>query len=476
MDMTRRRFLEDSLLAAAALAPTSALASVAGTRSVRKSREPIRVGVIGVRGRGRAHIGEFQDSPDSVVIAICDPDDGILEPALDAVPNADYHRDLRHMLDRDDIDAVSIATPNHWHSLAAVWALRAGKHVYVEKPISHDIREGRVLYETAKQSNLMVQHGTQSRSQPATREALQWLREGGLGKVLLARGICYRVRESIGQVKGPKLPPKTCDYDLWTGPSPLVPLMRKNMHYDWHWDFATGNGEIGNQGVHQMDIARWGLGKTTFPNSVVACGGRLGYTDDGNTANTHIALLEYDDGTPIIFEVRGLESPGYRKTTVGVVFHCENGYLVSSAYDRLVAFDHDGNEIKVFQGAASHFQNFLDAIKSGNSSDLNASAWDGHVSSGMSHMANISYQLGQRRTFAAGESPFGESAQGNESFARYREHLASHGIDVSTNELVQGAALKFDPLSEWFTGENAQMANILVGKAPRRGFGFEDYG
>ena len=285
-NVSRRRFLEQSMLATAAamvpVAPTKALAPA--RRSV-SPNEIIRVGVIGVRGRGRAHVGEFKKSPDTEVVAICDPDEGVIEGAMNAVPSATYYRDIRKLLEDQSIDAISIATPNHWHSLAAIWALQAGKHVYVEKPISHKLFEGQKVVEAARKYGKVIQHGTQSRSNEATREAITWLHEGGLGKISIARGLCYKRRESIGKVEGTQQPPTTLDYDLWTGPAQLLPLQRKQLHYDWHWVFNTGNGDIGNQGVHQMDIARWGLNKSEFPMSITSIGGRVGYEDDGETCS-----------------------------------------------------------------------------------------------------------------------------------------------------------------------------------------------
>lgn len=478
MSITRRRFLEDSLLAAAALSPAAALAQAMGqpgAPAVQTVKNPIRVAVIGVRGRGRAHIKSFKDSPDSEVVAICDPDEGVIGPAMEAVPDADFVRDVRRLLERKDIDAVSIATPNHWHSLATVWALHAGKHVYVEKPISHDLGQGRVVYDTAKRSGLVVQHGTQARSHKATLDAIGWLRSGAMGGVRLASALCYKRRESLGRVAGPVAPPPTCDFDLWTGPARKQPVLRGQFHYDWHWDYNTGNGDIGNQGVHQMDIARWGLGQDGFPTHVTSCGGRLGYDDDGNTANTQIAFYEYDDAK-IIFEVRGLETPDYKGARVGVVFHCERGYLVSANYSQVHAYDHDGNLIRVFEGGGNHVQNFLNAVHAGTPANLTAPAWDGHVSSGMCHLGNVSYLLGSSRKLASGESPFAGDADANESFGRFREHLVANGLDAARTDYRMGPRLEFNAQTEQFVGSGpTDVANRLLHQEHRAGFGFNDF-
>lgn len=233
-NMNRRDFLERSLLTTAGLVvPSAALSAFASPRAV-GANDRIRVGVIGVRGRGRGHIGAFKKSPNAEVVAICDPDSGVIAPAVEAVPEARYYADVRKMLEDPSIDAVSIATPNHWHALATIWALQAGKHVYVEKPISHDVAEGQAVVEAARRYGRIVQHGTQARSHVATRDALAWLRDGGLGRVKLAHGLCYKRRESIGKITAPPKLPPTLDYDLWTGPAAMEPLARANLHYDWH--------------------------------------------------------------------------------------------------------------------------------------------------------------------------------------------------------------------------------------------------
>jgi len=429
----------------------------------------IRVGVIGVRGRGRAHIGEWKSSPDAEVAAICDPDEGVIEPAMKSVPEAKYYRDIRELLDDDSIDAVSIATPNHWHCLATIWALQAGKHVYTEKPLSHNVFEGRQVVKAVKKYGKIFQIGTQARSQPATQEAMAWLQAGGLGEVKIARALCYKRRESIGKVEGPQEPPATCDYDLWTGPAEKKPLMRQSLHYDWHWDYNTGNGDLGNQGVHQMDIARWGLGVDTLPEKIVSCGGRLGYVDDGNTANTQIVLYDYGK-QKLIFEVRGLETPAFKGAHIGVVFHCEKGYLVSASYEKLVAYDNDGNEVKVFQGGANHFQNWLDAIKADDPGVLNTTPEMAHVSAAMCHLGNISYRLGEKMRLDATDIPFGYQEAANESFARMREHLVANGIEPKTTDYAVGPVLTFDPKKERFQGESAEKANRLLTRPPREPF------
>ena len=485
MDRTRREFLEDALLAAAAALPVAACTSQAGqdaheltqpaSKPTRRSAsERLRIGVVGVRGRGRAHVGAWKKSPDAEVVAICDPDSAVIGGAMRAVPDAKYYKDIRKLLEDPRIDAISVATPNHWHSLATIWALQAGKHVYVEKPVSHDLGEGRLVVDAAKRAGRMVQHGTQARSHKATMDAMAWLRAGGLGKVRIARGLCYKRRKSIGKVSGDQKPPATLDYDLWIGPAEMKPLHRKSLHYDWHWDFNTGNGDLGNQGAHQMDIARWGLGRDALPERVVALGGRLGYDDDGNTPNTDISLFDYGD-QQIIFEVRGLKTGPYRTAKIGVVFHCEHGYLVSASYSKVVAFDLDGKVVKTFRGGGNHFQNFLDAIRSGDDSVLHAQIREGHLSAGLCHLGNVSYLLGRDRSLAATDAPFGPSGLGgsdaaDETFRRMRKHLIENGLDADKVAYKMGPVLTLDPHTERFIGAAAERANALLHRPFRQGY------
>ncbi|MHC4264173.1 MAG: Gfo/Idh/MocA family protein [Planctomycetota bacterium] len=467
--VTRRRLLSGAAVTAAAVgvAPSIVMAKP-GKRS-----ERVRVGVIGVRGRGRGHIGGFKASPDAEVTAIIEVDEGVLGPARQAVPDAVVYRDLREALAADAFDAVTVATPNHWHSLCTLWALQAGKHVYVEKPLSHVFVEGRDVVELARASGLVVQHGTQARTSPATIQAVEYVRSGALGRVHVARALCYKRRESIGKVEGEQTPPETLDYDLWTGPAALQPLRRKSLHYDWHWDRNTGNGDLGNQGVHQMDIARWGLSQDGFPTSVQSVGGRFGYDDDGNTPNTQVASFAYadDEGREqrLVFEVRGLPTVAYRGQRIGNVFHCEGGSVVVSDYSRTYAYDRDGRQIESWQGSENHYQNFLDAVVAGDPSRVNALPQDGHLSSGLCHLANASYWLGEEAPGAGSHTPFGADPAGNEAWDRTREHLAGAGVAEDAPVRV-GPELPFDAAAERFTGEHAERANAELTRPDRPPF------
>ena len=262
------------------------------------------------------------------------------------------YTDYRKVLDDKEVDAVVIATPNHWHSLMAIWACQAGKDVFVEKPISHNVWEGRKLVEAARKYNRIVQAGIQSRSDEAFPEVIDYLKQGNLGKIIAAYGLCYKPRESIGKVGGPHPIPKSVDYNLWSGPAPLVPLKRSRFHYDWHWQWAYGNGDIGNQGAHQMDQARRLLGQNGLPRRVMSIGGRFGYDDDGETANSQIAIFDYDP-VPLIFEVQGLPRKrgdaamgNFKGVRIGVIVKCEDGYFAGGGGGGWV---YDNNDKKIRQ-------------------------------------------------------------------------------------------------------------------------------
>jgi len=455
-----------------ATSAATACCFAAGTR-IFGANDDIRVAVVGVRGRGGDLINEFSKVPGVRIVALCDADSKVLENRVKQL--ADRNRkvasfaDVRKLLEDKTIDAVVTATPNHWHALLTVWACQAGKDVYVEKPVSHNIWEGRKAVEAARKYNRMVQGGTQARSCLGLRAALEFCRSGQLGKILLARALCYRPRGSIGKVDGPQPIPESVDYDLWCGPAPKGPLMRKNLHYDWHWVWATGNGEIGNQGVHEMDMCRWALGYDALPPRVVSLGGRLGYVDDGETPNTQIALLDYSP-VPILFEVRGLYRKAgekvmdhYRGIRVGIIIHCEGGYY-AGGFSGGWTYDKDGNKIKQYpqNGIDKHADNFIKAVRSRKLSDLTADILEGHLSAALCHMANISWRLGKHTPPDVITETFKSNPHMHESISRLLPHLAANEIDLAKTPLTLGPVLEMDPAAERFVGPLADAANALV--------------
>lgn len=460
---TRRRFLEESLFAAAAAATATTISrdsqAACEPRRAAGPNDVVRVAVIGVNGRGREHIDTLAKLPDLVEIAtVCDCDTApgmravkIVEDRTKKAPK--FEQDLRRVFEDKSIDAVTIATPNHWHALAAIWAMQAGKDVYVEKPVSHNVSEGRRIVQFARNLGRICQTGTQCRSSAGVIKAIETIRSGKLGEVNLARGLCYKSRGSIGKISGTAKLPDTINYDLWCGPAPMKPLGRTNLHYDWHWAWDTGNGDLGNQGIHQMDIARWGLGVNSIANGALGLGGRFGYEDDGETPNTHLSFLDFGD-KQLIFEVRGLKTEKYRGAGVGVVFYGTEGYIVNPSYTSSTVFDRDGNVVDKFQDEkdimVKHVRNFVQAMQSRSYSDLNADIEQGHLSSALCHLGNISYRLGTLQPFDSRPKSLGDNQEFAETFGRFEKHLADNGINMQTSQYTLGRHLRLDPKREVF--------------------------
>ncbi len=487
--MNRRHFLASSALAAGALVVPGCATSGSHTAFKPRSRtigpnDTLRVAVIGFNGRGKDHLAGFRKQPGVKVVALCDVDRHVLEAeakrAADMGQPVDTFTDVRKLLERDDIDCISTATPNHWHALIAIWACQAGKDVYVEKPVSHNAWEGRQIVKAARKYGRIVQTGTQSRSNPGLRDAVAWIQAGNLGRIKLARGLCYKPRQSIGHVTAPTAVPDYIDYDLWCGPSPKQPLMRQKLHYDWHWQFVTGNGDLGNQGIHQMDIARWVLGEHALSPAVFSVGGRFAYADDGNTPNTQFVYHAYRNA-PLIFEVRGLPKskefrddrwnknmPDFHGAQIGVVVECEHGRVVIPSYESAIAYDAAGKEIRRWSKGADHYANFIAAVRSRRPHDLNAEIEEGHLSSGLCHTGNISYQLGTRLAPDAIRERLKGQPEAEETFGRMAEHLGANGIDLAGTPAVLGAFLKMDQVSERFVGNSE--ANHRLGREYRKGF------
>jgi predicted dehydrogenase len=474
--LNRRSFLQQSALAAGALS-----FSARSWAQVPGANDDVRVAVVGFNGRGKDHIKNWRKINGVRLTALCDVDSKILAAAVqesaDAGQPVDGYTDIRKLLAAKNVDAISIATPNHWHALATVWGIQAGKDVYVEKPVSHDILEGRQMLEAAQSHRRIVQAGTQSRSSYGIREAVQWVAAGNLGKVLVSRGLCYKARASIGKTDGPQAVPASVDYDLWSGPAPLTPPQRRRFHYDWHWFWAYGAGDIGNQGVHEVDVARWFLGEDAVSPAVLSIGGRFGYEDDAETPNTLITFHDYVRA-PLIMEVRGLpEKAGsttmgeYKAARVGVVIECEGGHVLVPDYNGARAFDKDGKEIKRFEGSDNHFENFIKAVRSRRESDLNAPLREGHLSAALCHTTNISYRLGARQPPGLIREQIHADPEALATFNRMAEHLAANEVDLDKSPATLGTVLKMDPAAEKFI--DSESANSLLARQPRAPFVIE---
>ncbi len=456
------------------------------------ANDDIRVAVVGFRSQGRSHINNYLQIPGVRVVALCDVDRHVLERGVNDFKKrnlkVDAYTDIRKLLEDDSIDAVSTATPNHWHALITVWSCQAGKHVCVEKPVSHNIFESRQMVNAARKYNRLVQADLDLRSQPWLQEAVQFVHEGNLGKPIYARIHNYKKRGSIGKVNGPQEVPDHIDYNLWTGPAPMHPLRRQRLHYDWHWVWETGNGEIGNNGPHQLDICRWMLGCDTLPKHVLSLGGRFGYDDDGETPNTHLAYFDYQPA-PIYYESRGLprkaghdwmdafHAQSITGTSIknkhqsgspnmGWLIQCENGYLLYGQ-----AFSNDGTLIKSFKSERKSPQaSFIQALQSGKRSDLRSDILEGHLSTSLSHLGNISYRVGSGKN---GEE-IRERLQNNKRmlsiYEQMLDHLIANQVNLKQNPIQMGVGLTFDPEAELFTGEFSNEANQLVSRHYRKPF------
>ena len=429
--LDRRDFLRSSAAIAAGFSALGAAARAddeAKDKDTKKAgpNDTVRLAVLGVRGRGLEHVSGFGRLKDARITTICDVDKNVAGEAMRRVERRNgsapkFVQDLRRVFDDPEIDAVSIATPNHWHALATIWACQAGKDVYVEKPVSHEVVEGRRMVEAARKYKRVVQTGTQCRSHQGMQDAIAFLNSGKLGKVYMAKGLCYKWRPSIG-IKADAPVPEGLDYDLWTGPAQMLPFNPNRLHYNWHWFWNTGNGDLGNQGIHQMDIARWGLGKSEFPRAVMACGGRLGYKDQGETPNTLHVDFEFDDAI-LQFEVRGLPTNDEAGAKVGVIFYGTEGILSITSYtDWQVYYGQKQAKGPGGHGGGDHFANFIQAVKSRDAKSLAADIEQGHLSSAFCHLGNIAYRLGRKLHLNPSSESFLNDSEANAMLTRsYRK-------------------------------------------------------
>jgi predicted dehydrogenase len=468
MKRNRRQFLEDSMVAtAAAMAAGSAPTLLAEENQSSSPNEKLGVAVVGVRGRGGSHIGAFAGRKDTEVLYLCDADREIGGRRVEEVAKRQgrapqFVEDLRTLLEDERVDIVSIASPNHLHALQAIWSIQAGKDVYLEKPVSHNVSEGRRIVQAARKYGKICQTGTQCRSNRGMIDAMAYVHEGKIGQLKVARGLCYKRRGSIGP-RGQYEVPSSVNYDLWLGPAPESPVTRRQFHYDWHWQWDYGNGDLGNQGIHQMDLARWGMGIEGLSDRVFSYGGRFGYEDAGETANTQVVVHEYGDQS-LVFEVRGLETDHYKGAGVGVIFEGTDGYLVITSYTDGAAFDLDGNVVAKFSGGGDHFSNFLQGVRSRKHADLTADIEEGHISSALCHLGNISYLLGSSQTPAETRRHLDSLRSADDlqaTFDRTMKHLADNKLEVESLPLQVGPALDFNPKTEQFV-EHAEADRMLT--------------
>ncbi|MSR31709.1 MAG: Gfo/Idh/MocA family oxidoreductase [Gemmataceae bacterium] len=470
-NLNRRQFTASALATAATI-------TIAGTKSSGKvlgANDTVRVAVAGLNGRGGSHVDGFLGVKGVEIACLIDPDTRThgkrlkqIEAKSGKLPKA--VQDVREALQDKNIDAISIATPNHWHSLMTIWACQAGKDVYVEKPMSHNVHEGRIAVDTARKYNRMVQHGTQSRASDSWAKLAEIVQGGKYGKLLVSRALCYKPRGSIG-AKDNSAIPADLDFNLWLGPASNRPFNGNLVHYNWHWFWDFGNGDIGNQGVHQMDIARWMIPGATLPKSVLSLGGRFGYKDQGETPNTQISFLDYGS-TMLVFEVRGLKTDALRGEKVGNILHFEEGTVAGGKF-----YPKGKNESQPLVSVEAPkrgvgggiFGNFISAVRSRKRELLDAEVLEGHYSSACCHLANISYRLGKQVPFLQKSRALGDDKDSYETLARMEEHLSEgNGVKLQGEQYRLGPKLLVDAAKESFT--NDKEANALLTRNYREGF------
>lgn len=470
MNMTRRRLLQSAALVAA-------MPGIGFNTSVLGANNRVRIAVVGLHGRGKAHVNGYIKLDNVEVAALVDPDEKVLAGAVKNVENRTGKKpigqtDLRKVLEDPSIDAISIATPNHWHALMTIWGAQAGKHVFVEKPLSHDIAEGRIAVEAQRKYGVVVQHGTQRRSSSREAGLAQAIKEGRFGKLKISYGYCCKPRKGIGFEK-PASPPSHLDWNLWRGPANIDDYHANYVHYDWHWFWATGNGDLNNQGTHELDVAQWAIDDDqVHPVKAMALGGRFKWDDQGETPNTMFAMAEYANGQQVFFNVRNVNYNGYKHQVMNEYYFEDGGKIVGGKYYAKGA--KEGEKIDVPQGSVTPggvFGSFIAAIRASDPSMANGDVLTAHRSCTLGHLMNNSYRLGDKVPFNKQAGSFGDNTDAAEHFETLHEIMADGvGIPEDGHHYTVGPTLHFDPQSERFTGEHAEQANRLLKDTNRDGF------
>ena len=472
---TRRQFLQTSSAAAGSLLLTGTRASGA----VDGANDRLRIAVAGLNGRGQSHLNGWRDQENVEVAYVIDPDERVLSRTLKSLQKRTEGKfttrgvkDVRTALEDPSVDAISIATPNHWHSLMTIWAAQAGKHVYVEKPMSHDVAEGRVAVEAQKKYGVVIQHGTQRRSSASIAGLHEAIHNGKFGKLKIAYGYACKPRSGIGFAE-PEAPPQHLDWNLWRGPAAVEPYHDNYVHYDWHWFWKTGNGDLNNQGTHQLDVARWAIDPDqTHPVRVMALGGRFQWDDQGETPNTMFAAAEYPNGQWCFFNVRNVNYDGYERQVENEYYFEDGGRIIRGKY--YPPGSDQGEEISVPAGDVTpggNWASFITACRAGDPSLVNGDVHEAHNACVLGHLMNNSYRLGEKVPFNAKAGRFGDNADAHEHFMRLHAIMKNGvGIPEDGAHYTVGPWLTFDPETERHTGEHAEQANALLKDENRRGF------
>ncbi|MEX2513959.1 MAG: Gfo/Idh/MocA family oxidoreductase [Cyclobacteriaceae bacterium] len=469
----RREFLKKSALGVTGLTIGAMGFSAKSYASIMGANDRFRIAVCGVNGRGKSHIQGFSENKEVEIVYLVDPDSHVLSQRIQALKDGETNSnrvkgeaDVRRVLDDKGIDGISVATPNHWHSLMVVWAAQAGKHCYVEKPASHDVHEGRIALAAAEKYGIVVQHGTQRRSSDDWAKQIGDIKSGKYGKMLVSHGFACKPREGIGY-KPATNPPDHLDWNLWKGPAIINRYHENLVHYNWHWFWPVGNGELNNQGTHQLDVAYWALDDevaNTHPVRVMAMGGRFKWDDQGETPNTMFALAEFANGQYVFFNVRNVNHEGYKREVTNKFYFEDGGRLEDGEY-----LSHNGSqprevdikEVKITPGGA--FGSFINACKANDPMMANGNMYDAHYSCTLGHLMNISYRLGEKVPFNAKAGRFGDNKLAFEEFMKIHE-IARNGMGVPVDQAdyIVGPWLEFDGIGEYFVGERASEANRLL--------------
>ncbi|MEM7453021.1 MAG: Gfo/Idh/MocA family oxidoreductase [Planctomycetota bacterium] len=472
----RRRFLK----ASAALGAGVLISGTRASGNILGANDRVRIAVAGTNGRGGAHIGGWQGQDNVEVIYVIDPEEGALAKGMNQVNGADEGRcqgvpDFRTALDDATLDAISIATPNHWHSLMTIHSAQAGKHVYVEKPMSHDVVEGRVVVEAQRKYGVVIQHGTQRRSNAGIAGLHKALQNGDLPRLKIAYGYCCKPRGGIG-FSTPGDAPENLNWDLWKGPAVIDQYHANYVHYDWHWFWPTGNGDMNNQGTHQLDVARWALdADQTHPVRVMGMGGRFNWDDQGETPNTMFAVAEYPNGQYVMFNVRNVNYDGYQRQVFNE-YYLEDGSIITGEgnYQILRPGADRPERLELEQGEVTpggNWGSFIRAVRAGDPTMANGNALDAHYGCVLGHLMNNSFRLGQQVPFGADAVNFDKNPDAAEHFGRLHSIMSEGvGIPDTAAEYTVGPWLEFDPEAERHTGEHAEAANQLLKDPNNPGF------
>jgi predicted dehydrogenase len=476
LNVTRRRFLKTSLAAGSTVLLCGYLAP---SPRAAGANDRLRIAVAGVNGRGQNHIDGWLQQKNVEIAYLIDPDQRVLAAKLEALnrkldgkSSCRGVTDVREALEDKNLDALSIATPNHWHSLMTIWGAQAGKHVYVEKPMSHDVVEGRVACEAQKRYGVVVQHGTQNRSNARNAGLHDLIRSGRFGRLKVSYGYCCKPRGSIG-FKTASAPPPHLDWNLWRGPAIIDQYHANYVHYNWHWFWETGNGDLNNQGTHQLDMARWALDDgLTHPIRAMAIGGRFQWNDQGETPNTMFGIGEYPNGQFVFFNVRNVNYSGYQHQVENEYYFEDGGKIIRNKY---FPKDSDqGEDINIPPGNVTPggtYGSFIAACRAGKPEMANGNAADAHYGCVLGHLMNNSYRLGQAAPFNAKAGRFGDNKDAYEHFMKLHAMMSEGvGLPEAGNSYIVGPWLTFDPKTERHTGEFAVEANELLKDANRPGY------